>query len=182
MMTMTTTTCPRPWTTLMAHRGMHCPHSKEQGKGSGPFKLRTSNMPMYSMEDILCISADKVYTHLESQNVILVELKGCRKNTIGTKDQLLIDKLLLLDSRAKQKNQELLWIDYKKAYDSVLHSWIWNCLQIFKISDNVVFSCIRPWRPGGHTCGVVKSTLEVLTSSAVYSWAICCRLSCSSLH
>ena len=74
----------------------------------------------------------------------LVKLKGCRKNTSGTKDQLLIDKLLLLDSRAKQKNQELLWIDYKKAYDSVLHSWIWNCLQIFKISDNVVFSCIRP--------------------------------------
>ena len=90
------------------------------------------------------ISADEVYTHFESQNVILVKLKGCRKNTSGTKDQLLIDKLLLLDSRAKQKNQELLWIDYKKAYDSVLHSWIWNCLQIFKISDNVVFSCIRP--------------------------------------
>ena len=61
---------------------------------------------------------------------------GCRKNTHGTKVKLLIDKLLLLDSRAKHKNQELLWIDYKKAYDSVLHSWIWKCLQMFKISDN----------------------------------------------
>ena len=124
MMTMTTTTCPRPWTILMAHRGMRCPHSKEQGKGSDPFKLQTNNMAMHSMEDIKGISADEVYTHFGSQNVILVELKGCRENTSGTKDQLLIDKLVLLDSRAKHKNQERLWIDYKKAYDSVLHSWI----------------------------------------------------------
>ena len=70
----------------MAHRGMRCPHSKEQDKGSDPFILQTNNMPMHSMEDIKGISADEVYTHFGSQNVILVELKGCRKNTSGTKD------------------------------------------------------------------------------------------------
>lgn len=85
------------------------------------------------------IVGDEVYTHLECQNVILVKQKGCGKNTHGTKDKLLIDKLLLLDSMAKHKNLELLWIDFKKVYDSVLHSWIWKCLQMFKISNNVVF-------------------------------------------
>ena len=43
--------------------------------------------------------ADAVHTHLESQNATPVEKKRCRKNTHGTKDQLLIDKLLSLDSK-----------------------------------------------------------------------------------
>ena len=89
------------------------------------------------------IVADEVYTHLESKNVIPVEEKGCRKNTRGTKDQLLIDKLLLLDSRAKHKNLELVWIEYKKACDSVPHSWIWKCLQMFKLAKLWSFSYIR---------------------------------------
>ena len=29
------------------------------------------------------------------------------------------------------------WIDYKKAYDFVLHSWINACLKLFGIADNM---------------------------------------------
>ena len=29
------------------------------------------------------------------------------------------------------------WIDYKKAYDMVTHSWIVECLDLFGVADNV---------------------------------------------
>ena len=32
----------------------------------------------------------------------------------------------------------LAWIDYKKAYDMVLQSWITNCLKMYKISDEII--------------------------------------------
>ena len=29
------------------------------------------------------------------------------------------------------------WIDYKKAYDSVPHSWIVRCLELYKINKKI---------------------------------------------
>ena len=29
------------------------------------------------------------------------------------------------------------WIDYKKAYDMVLHSWIIECLDLFGVAENI---------------------------------------------
>ena len=29
------------------------------------------------------------------------------------------------------------WIDYKKEYDFVLHSWINDCMELFAIADTV---------------------------------------------
>ena len=38
----------------------------------------------------------------------------------------------------QMKNLTMAWIDYKKAYDMVLQSWIINCLKMYKISDEVI--------------------------------------------
>ena len=41
------------------------------------------------------------------------------------------------------------WIDYKKAYDSVPHSWTLECLDIYKVNRNVIdfISTIMPsWK------------------------------------
>ena len=32
----------------------------------------------------------------------------------------------------------MMWIDYKKAYDMVPKSWIIDCLQVYKISGEVI--------------------------------------------
>ena len=29
------------------------------------------------------------------------------------------------------------WIDYKKAYDMVLHLWIKECLDLFEVAENI---------------------------------------------
>ena len=41
------------------------------------------------------------------------------------------------------------WIDYKKAYDKVLHSWIINSLKMYKISHeaiNFIDKTMKTWR------------------------------------
>ena len=31
------------------------------------------------------------------------------------------------------------WIDHKKAYDMVPHSWITECLDLFGVAENIKF-------------------------------------------
>ena len=69
----------------------------------------------------------KNYGYLEEQ-------KGCRRGNDGTKDQLLFDKTVLKDWHT---NLSTAWIDYKKAYDFALHSWINKCMELYGIANNV---------------------------------------------
>ena len=83
------------------------------------------------------IIADAMYDHLESSRLFPSEQKGCRRKSRGTKDQLLIDKLVLQDSKRRRVNLAMAWIDYRKAYDMVPHSWIQECMGIYGIADNI---------------------------------------------
>ena len=40
------------------------------------------------------------------------------------------------------------WIDYKKAYDFVPHSWITECMELFGIADKVRNFSERVWNNG----------------------------------
>ena len=83
------------------------------------------------------IFADRVYTHLLDNQLLPEEQKGSRKNSRGTKDQLLIDKAILKESKRLKKNVAMSWIDYKKAYDMVPHSWIKEILSITGVAKNI---------------------------------------------
>ena len=54
--------------------------------------------------------------------------RDCGKGSRGTKDQLLVDKAILKKCRRRLTYLSMAWIDYKKAYDMVPHSWIMICL------------------------------------------------------
>ena len=72
--------------------------------------------------------------------IIPEEQKGCRRGTRGTNDLLFIDKKILREVKARKKNVAMGWIDFRKAFDMVPHSWILECLQMFKVAGNV--SCL----------------------------------------
>ena len=74
------------------------------------------------------IFAEKIYDHLHRNNLLPDEQKGCRKGSRGTKDQLLIDKAVLRQVRMKKRFLSMAWIDYRKAYDMLPHSWILETL------------------------------------------------------
>ena len=65
--------------------------------------------------------AEKMYSHLERQNVLPSEQKGCHEGIHGTKDQLFIDKTVLRDCKGRHTNLARVWIDNKKVYDMVPH-------------------------------------------------------------
>lgn len=95
------------------------------------------------------LMAEEVYTHLDDQNLLPDEQKGCRRNSRGTKDQLMIDKMVLKNCKDRCTNLCLGWIDYKKAYDMLPHSWIIKCLEIFKIADNIketIKKSMKEWK------------------------------------
>ena len=66
-----------------------------------------------------------------------LEQKGCQQGSFGTKDQLLISKLLTKDCKTRHKSLSMTCVDYQKVYDSVPHSWLLRCLQLRKISPVV---------------------------------------------
>lgn len=50
---------------------------------------------------------------------------------------MLIDKMILKDCRKRKTNLAMAWVDYQKAYDTVPHSWILECMDMFKVADNI---------------------------------------------
>ena len=82
--------------------------------------------------------AESIYNFLDVNDKLPVEQKGCKKKRRGTKDQLLIDKTTLCDCRKRHANLGIAWIDYKKVYDMVPHSWILERLELAQVSDNIL--------------------------------------------
>ena len=83
------------------------------------------------------VIAEDMYTYLEKENLLPNEQTGCKHNSRGMKNQLLIDETVLKDCRKRNTNRAMAWIDYKKAYDLVPHSWIKECLELMGIAENV---------------------------------------------
>ena len=90
------------------------------------------------------ISIITEYTKGNSTNKTRRKLKKIlKKHKVASEDQLtackedlkqaLQSKAILENCKAKKKNVSTAWIDYKKAFDSVPHSWILRCLQMYKI-------------------------------------------------
>ena len=100
------------------------------------------------------VIAEVMYKHLEG--ILPEEQKGSRRRSRGTKDQLLIDKAILKDCKRRHTNLAMAWIDYRKAYDMVPHSWIGECLEMFGIAVNVrqfLLSSMKKWKTELTSCG-----------------------------
>ena len=136
---------------------------KDESKGSLVSNFRPiACLPvMYKL--LTGMMAEAVYKHLERTKELPVEQKGCRKKTRGTKDQLLIDRMLLQNCKKRKTNLKMAWIDYKKAYDMVPHSWILESLRLVGTAKNILKlmeRSMKNWkttlRAGNKTLGQVN--------------------------
>ena len=108
----------------------------EDTKNSKNYRPITCLPTTYKM--LTSIITERVYNHLDENDLLPKEQKGCRKGSYGCKDQLLINKAIIEDAKKKKKNLSKAWIDYKKAFDSVPHDWILKCLEMYKLSPIIV--------------------------------------------
>ena len=62
--------------------------------------------------------------HLNKYGLMQGDQRGAKEGCAGTVDNLLIDRMVCQDSQRGQRNVSMAWIDVRKAYDSVDHSWL----------------------------------------------------------
>ena len=106
----------------------------------------------------------KVYDHLERNGLLPVEQKGSRKRCLGTKDQLAIDKCILKNCKRRRTNLNVAWIDYRKAYDMVPHSWVVKTLEMVGVAGNlinVVKKSMRSWKTNLFSDGKLLGTVSI---------------------
>ena len=81
------------------------------------------------------IIAEAIQNHLEQNSLIPEERKGNRRKSRGTKDQLLIDKMMLRNAKRRKTNLHVALIDCKKAFESLPHSWITKSLEMLGVRN-----------------------------------------------
>ena len=63
---------------------------------------------------------------------------------------------MLRGCKKRHINLAMAWVDYKKAYDMVPHSWISDCLEIFGTANNVqnfLNNSMKSWKLELNTFG-----------------------------
>src|SRR5450631_3979353 len=148
-------TWPRPSTRLLAEETLQpaCTSGTAISKESG---RRLSRMDDYwkncaaavdNYRPITClptmwkllsgILGSDIHHYLNSNGLIPCEQKGCASNCRGAKDQLLTDKAVVKNCKRRNTNLHMVWIDYKKAYDRVPHSWLIECMNLYKVNGKL---------------------------------------------
>ena len=123
--------------------GRTCLILKDKNKGNVVSNFRPITCLPVIWKLFTGILGEEIYRHLEMSNLLPDEQKGCRHECRGTKDNLMIDKMVFKNCKSRLTNLSFAWIDYRKAYDMVPHSWIIKCLKSFKIADNIVEVIMR---------------------------------------
>ena len=75
---------------------------------------------------------------METNNIIPIEQKGCRKGSYRCKDQLLITRMIINYYKSKHRNLSMAWINYRKVIESVPHSLMLKAVDLFKISPTLI--------------------------------------------
>ena len=86
----------------------------------------------------MAVLSEELYMNLQSKCLLPNEQKGCRRNSTGTKDKLLIDKMIIRNCKRRLTGLGMAWIDFKKAFDMVPHSWLVKCLDLFGAANSLM--------------------------------------------
>ena len=90
-----------------------------------------------------------IIAHLDQDKLSQEEQKGCRKGSRGTNDLRYIYRAVIKEVKSRSKYLAMAWIDYKKAYDMVPHSWTIECLDLFGVAENIkslLVNCMEKWK------------------------------------
>ena len=75
--------------------------------------------------------------------------------------------------KTRKKNLSTAWVNYKKAFDSVPHSWILKCFEIYKISPKMkdfIKASMTKWKTTltlNHNKGTISSR-EIKINSGIF--------------
>ena len=76
--------------------------------------------------------------HVLHNNIITNEQAGGKKGTCGTTEQLLMNKSILKEVKNSRRNLVTVWLDYRKAFDSIPYSWLLQALKLAKVPEIII--------------------------------------------
>ena len=94
------------------------------------------------------IVADEIYNNLGDTDLLLDNQKGCYRNSIGTKNLWLIDKVVVKNFTRRMVGLSMVWIDYQKVYVwYTIHGLgnPWKCVDSWKTSY-LLFKSMESWK------------------------------------
>ena len=123
----------------------------------------------------------KVYTsilnhfitdHCQENNIISIEQAAGQKGLWSCTDQLLMNKTLMEETIKGRKNALCIWLDYKKAFDSVLHSWLLKSLELAKVPPLVIKAIERLTQTWSTNAYLRTPNGDITTDEIKYRWGI----------
>ena len=122
--------------TVMINENIHCPEWLPGGrtvmipKSTNPtavseFRPITCLNTIYKL--ITSVINARILEHFRQNIILQLDQRGGGggvKGSMGCIDNLLIDKTVLEDASKFKKNLSCVWIDTRKAFDSVSHRWL----------------------------------------------------------
>ena len=76
--------------------------------------------------------------HVQSNNIITPEQAGGKRIVWGTTEQPLVNKNIMKEVKSLRRSLTTVWLDYKKAFDSVPHSWLIYALKLAKVPLEII--------------------------------------------
>ena len=111
---------------------------KDPSKGPIPSNYRPITCLPMIWKLMTGVVSEYIYKHLIENNLMPDEQKGCKKKSRGCKELLLIDKMVLKNCKRRKTNLYMGYIDYRKAYDMVPHSWILSSMKMLGVAENIL--------------------------------------------
>ena len=108
---------------------------KEKGKAASIYRPITCLPLVWKL--LAGVIAEEVYRFLDANLLLPQEKKGSRRKSRRTNDLLFIDKMIMREVKMRKQNLLMTWINYKRAYDMVPHSWIIDCLETAGINKKI---------------------------------------------
>lgn len=109
----------------------------KKGDEQDPRNYRPITCLSVFYKTLTSLISNKIYKHCENNKLIAFEQKGCIRKSLGCKEQLTVDAVIMEQVKRKKRNLFSCFIDYAKAFDSVPHNWLLKILEIYKISENI---------------------------------------------
>lgn len=98
---------------------------------------------------ITSLISRQIYNHLDNNRLLPPEQKGCARGSYGCKELLLLNKLLIQHAKTNHRSIAMAWVDYRKAFDSIPHTWIQQVVKIYHLDPNIVNFCtetMKTWK------------------------------------
>lgn len=111
---------------------------KKKGDSRNPENYRPITCLPSVYKIFTSILAKYIGDHLRQNNLMAEEQSGCRMKTKGSKELLVVDYILTKQARKRLRNISVAWVDYRKAFDSIPHSWLLRVLRMHGIADNII--------------------------------------------